>query len=701
LLEEVAGSVFRAISVRRLIAALAIGPFVVAALLITAVLVTPIPRPDNPETSELLDAAGNRMTQLFSENRVIVPVTEMPDHLLNAIVAVEDNRFYTHKGLDFIGIGRAALRNLTAGEIKEGGSTLTQQLAWNLYLTHERTLTRKLKEAALAIKLEYTYSKEEILGLYWNTIYLGRGAHGAEVAAQTYFGKSVRDLTLAESALMAALPQAPEYYSLPENYDDWQDRRDIVLEKMAAQGYITAADASSAKARLLQVADAPTGAGGGGTEPSFFVNLVMQELQAKYPQVAGDLQNGGYRVTTSLDTAMQRQAENAVQTQLRADPDGHKPQVALVALDPTTGYVKALVGGAEVNMNRALEPQQPGSAFKPFVYAAALETRKYTALSTQVDAPAEFPGATAGEPWRPQNAHGRYSYQPAAMREALRKSLNVVTAQWTNTLKPDCVIALARRMGVDSPLASNLTIGLGSSAVTPLELTRAYAPFANGGTAVKPLVIVRIEDRDGNVIAEERPVLKEAISPGVAFLVTDMLKDVLGPGGTASGVAGYLGGRPAAGKTGTSDEGRDAWFVGYTPDLVAGVWVGDDDNRPSRREGASAAAPIWAKFMSGALAGRKFRNWNPPGDVVSVDVCRVTGLLPNPTCPLEREWFLTGTAPATVDPTVHADRVTPEMQATPSGTGATAPPPPDQKPAPTPPTPARSLNLQDLLQLFR
>jgi 1A family penicillin-binding protein len=665
------------VGARTLVATLLIGPFVAAGLFIAAVILTPLPRPENPRTTELLDANGKRITRLFAENRVEVPVVEMPQSLLNAIVAVEDERFYSHKGVDPIGTGRALLRNVAAGRVVQGGSTLTQQLAKNLYrLGTQRTLTRKLKEAVLTVKLEYTYSKTEILGMYWNTIYLGRGAYGAEVAAQTYFGKSVRDVTLSEAALLAALPQAPEYY--PYHEADWRTRQDVVLSKMAQQGYISVAQAEAARRAPFRLV-AMAGAGGGGApESPYYMDLIMRQLREKYPQVAENLKGGGYRITTSLDIGMQQQAENAVRTELRTDPDGHKPQVALVAVDPTTGYVKALVGGAgnTVDRNRAVEPQQPGSAFKPFVYATALESRKYTALSTQMDAPAEFPGARAGETWRPQNANGKYSNAPATMREALRRSLNVVTAQWMNTLKPGPVIDLARRMGVASPLASNLTIGLGTSEVTPLELTAAYAPFANGGTAVKPLLVLRIEDQAGNVIAEERPQRSTAIPPGVAFIVTDMLKGVLGPGGTAGGVAGYLGGRPAAGKTGTTDEGRDAWFVGYTPDLVAGVWVGDDDNRPSRREGGSAAAPVWARFMSGALAGRAPRDWATPADVAQVDVCGLTGLLPNATCPLEREWFLTGTAPTAADPTVHTPQLlTPAIpgpsEAVPPGGGAT------------------------------
>lgn len=370
--------------------------------------------------------------------------------------------------------------------------------------------------------------------------------------------------------------------------------------------------------------------------------------------------------------------------------------MALVALEPGTGYIRAMIGGREqrAERNRALESQQPGSAFKPIVYAAALETRLYTAASTQLDRPAEFPGATSDKPWRPKNAGDYYSNRPAAMREALRRSLNVVTARWINTLKPGPVIALARRMGLAGAMPADLTIGLGSADVTPLDLTRAYAPLANGGYAVRSTAVLRVLDRHGTVIAAQEPRRTRAMAPGVSFIVTDLLKDVLRPGGTAANVAGYLAGRPAAGKTGTSDDARDAWFVGYTPDLVAGVWVGADDNSASNRQGSTAAAPIWADFISHALHGRPHRDWSPPDDVARQEICSLTGLRANPSCPTEREWFLAGTVPTEVDQTVHWDqllRPLPGVPSTPPGALPPAPAPPgaDRKPA-RPPQPPGS-----------
>lgn len=652
---------------RWLFAALVMLPVLVFGAFGLAVVLTPLPAPRMPEATEILDTAGAKVGRLYTENRVEVSVLEMPDYLLDAIVAVEDDRFYGHKGIDPTGMARALVRNVKARRVVEGGSTITQQLAKNLYLTQERTVARKLREAILTLKLEYAYSKAEILGMYWNTIYLGAGTYGAEVASQTYFGKSVRQLSLAEAALLAGLPRSPEYYTPVKNPEAAVSRRNLVLDKMVQANFIRSDQAVRAKAEPLRLSTRPGNLARMQEEAPYFVDLIKRELEEKYPEVARNLYKGGYDIYTTLDLHMQRAANEAVRQAAppaeSTSETGPQPQVALVAIEPLTGHIKALVGGRDpkVALNRALEPQQPGSAFKPFVYAAVLETRRYSAASTQLDAPAEFPGATADKPWRPQNHGGRYTYAPATMRTALRRSLNVVTAQWINTVKPPAVVDVAERMGIRSELAEDLTIGLGSSAVTPLELTAAYAPLANGGYRITPVSILKIVDRQGDVIAEERPRRTKALDPGVAFIVTDMLKTVPGPGGTAATVAGYMAGRPVAGKTGTSDESRDAWFVGYTPDLVAGVWVGSDANTPSWREGGGTAAPIWAAFASKALVRTKFRDWTPPPGVVALEVCALSGRLPNGACPTVKEWFLPGTEPTEAEPAPEPPAELPEQ----------------------------------------
>jgi len=643
-----------------------------------AVILTPLPTPHNPETTVVLDASGHTVARLFTQNRIEVPAVEMPTYLLDAIVAIEDDRFYRHKGIDITGIGRALVRNLRAGKIMEGGSTLSQQLARNLYLTQERTLIRKLREAVLTVKLELIYSKKELLGMYWNTIYLGDGTYGVEVASQTYFGKSSRQLTLAESALLAGLPRSPEFYAPTHDLDAARRRRDLVLTRMAERGFISDEQAAASKTVVV----APPAPPSLQSEGPYFIDYVIRELRTRYPEIAASLYQGGYRVITTLDTEAQRSAESAIDNAAPSaapNPSGvPQPQVALVAVEPATGFIRAVVGGRDqrVTLNRATVQRQPGSAFKPFVYVAALETYKYTAASTQLDAPADFPGATAGERWRPQNYDGKYTNSPTTMREALRRSMNVVTAQWMNTLKPGPVISAAGRAGVISPIPANLTIGLGSSEVTPLELAAAYAPFANGGFAVQPFTVLRVEDKDGNVLVEHRSQKTRAFDPGIAFIMTDMLKDVLRPGGTAGHVAERLNGRPAAGKTGTTDESRDAWMVGYTPDLVAAVWIGDDQRRPGgARTGAVTAAPIWAEFMRQALVGKPGRDWSPPPNVTLEEICSLTALKPNASCPVAREWFLKGTAPTQVDPTVHWDPLLPQLPGLPWVSPGTLPSP--------------------------
>lgn len=679
---------------RILLSLMVLVPLLGVAVFLASVTLTPLPRPETAQATEILDAAGRRITLMFTENRVEIPVTDMPNYLLDAVVAVEDDRFYQHHGIDPQGVARALYRNVRAGRIVEGGSTLTQQLAKNLYLTHARTLTRKAREAVLTVKLETAYSKKELLGMYWNTIYLGEGAYGVEVASQTYFGKPARQLTLAEAALLAGLPRSPEYYNPRKNPDAAVDRRNLVLDKMVGQGMITAAQAAAAKQEPLKLS-AEGGTAVRSEVAPYFVDYVVRELKQRYPDIAATLRDGGYQVYTTLDLDMQRAANQAA----ASAPAG--PEVALVAIEPNTGHIKALVGGRSerVDLNRALERQQPGSAFKPFVYSAVLETRSYTVLSTQVDKRVSFPGAVPGQEWRPENFEKKYSNQPTGMREALHKSLNTVTAQWMDTIKPPAVIDLAKRMGIESKLESNLTLGLGTSEVTPLELTRAYAPFANGGFAVKPMAVLRVTDRSGMVLAEESPERSQALHPGIAFIMTDVLKGVLGPGGTAAGTSDMIGRRPAAGKSGTTDESRDAWFVGYTPDLVSAVWLGYDDNRQTGLLGGATVSPIWARFVSKALQGKKFRDWAPPPDVVAADICTLTGLLPNASCPVGHEWFLAGTEPKEVDPTVHWDRVLPNLpgeapgpEAAPlpgtpygaPGTGGAAPSPITPAPAPTP-----------------
>lgn len=673
-----------------------VGPALIAGLLTAAVLLTPLPDPDNPEVTEILDATGAPVARLFTEDRIEIPVVRMPTHLLNAIVAIEDDRFYKHRGIDPVGILRALYHNIRAGKVVQGGSTLTQQLARNLSfegarLGQQRTITRKIKEALITVKLEYKYSKEQILGLYWNSIYLGRGAYGLERAAQIHFGKSVRDvpedqpidLSLAESALLASLPQRPEYYasSKAEAREALKARRDLVLDRMAEQGYISPAEAEMAKRDAIAFAwerhsgqvDASAGKNSTNTPSlpyvSYFVDYLTQELKERYPDVAENLRRGGYRIYTTLDPDLQRAAADAVQAGLKEIEASiqESPEVALVAMDPANGHIRALIGGREeqVHRNRALERQQPGSTFKPFVYATALATRNHVVTSTQMDTPREYPGREPGEKWLVENWEGKSSNKPETMRAALKRSLNTVTVAWMDILKPGPVIATAEKVGLEADYQQNLTIGLGTVEVTPLHMTTAFAALANGGERVKPIAVLRVEDRDGNVHTTQQPTRQSAMDPGVAFIVTDMLKDVLRPGGTGSSGGSWVSGWPAAGKSGTTDNSMDAWFVGYTPSLVAGVWTGHDEPGEYRLLGGAHVSPIWGRFMSAALREQRWTAWTPPPDVTAVEVCSITGLRPNASCPVVREWYLEGTAPTEVDDTVHWDQVVPQLPGVP------------------------------------
>lgn len=662
---------------------------------ITLIAMTPLPHPEVPLASEIVDQSDRLITRLFTENRREISVNRMPQHLLDAIVSVEDDQFYRHRGVNPIGIARALYRNVRAGRIVEGGSTLTQQLAKNLYTLQERTLGRKIREAILTFKLEHMYTKREILGMYWNTIYLGEGTYGVEIAAQRYFNKSAENLTLAESALLAGLPRQPEYYAPTKNLDEAIDRRNFVLRLMAEQTYITPEEEATARLEEVRLVanHEPLG------EAPSFIDYVVGQLDQTYPDIAANIRRGGYRIQTTLDLEVQQAANGAVAARApEAAPDEQgilQPQVALVALDPSSGYIRAMVGGRELQpglLNRTTRRRQPGSAFKPFVYGTALETRRHVITSTFIDEPVAFP-AGGGREWRPENFRREYTYAPMGMRDALRQSKNVVTVQWMNALKPGPVVEFARRMGVPSevPLTENLTLGLGTSELTPLEMTTAFAPFANGGLRVQPTAILRITDSAGNLIYSHTPKAPErAIGEDLSYIMTDLLKDVVRPGGSAGQVAGLVGGRPSAGKTGTTEKSVDAWFVGYTRELVAAVWVGHDTPRETNYTGAITSAPIWAEFIRRAEEGIPHRDWIQPAGVDRVRICVATGLLANATCPAITEVFLRGTAPTRVDPNIYWDEIKPRLPGIPSLIpGEMSPEPPPAEP--TPATPPRSI----------
>ncbi|BCV23984.1 penicillin-binding protein [Gelria sp. Kuro-4] len=670
---------------------LALAAVLVLALAFGAyVLFTPLPQAAVPLASRLFDIQGQQVASLYTQNRVDVPLTDIAPDLRNAVVAIEDYRFYEHFGVDPVAVARAAVRNLRAGRVVEGGSTITQQLAKNLYLTPERTFERKIRELLLTLKLEARYSKEQILRLYLNTIYFGHGAYGAEVAAQTYFGKHARDLTLGEAALLAGLPRSPARYSPYIDPSAALKRRKVVLERMAELGYISAEQARAAENEPLRLVGLKARTG----RAPYFVDYVVRQLEPRYG--ADVLNKGGLNIYTTLDLTVQGAAEAAFRQGLPVsfrDARGvTQPQGALVALDPRSGAIRALIGGrdfSETQLNRAVAPRQPGSAFKPFVYLAAMENG-YTAASTFMCEPIALP-VPGQPPWTPTDYGSQdYHFRPLTLREALTISDNVVSARLNYELGPAKGVAVAHDLGITSPLTPHLSSVLGTNEVTPLEMAAAFCAFANGGRRVEPLAVLRVEDRYGRVLEENRPRLQQAADARAVYIVTNIMEDVTRPGGTGSAV-GRLLNRPVAGKTGTSL--GNAWFIGLTPDLVAAVYVGNDE--PAHDiygTGGGLAAPIFATFLTAALASTPPHEFTRPAGIVEAEICTESGLLATQWCPAEtvrREIFIQGTQPwqpCNIHTPWSNWQLPWPFGGTPPGPGAPSPPPP-ATPGPAPATP--------------
>ena len=562
-----------------------------------------------PASSQIYDINGNEIANVHAaENRRPVKIEQVPKDLQNAFVAVEDNRFYEHSGVDPRGIMRALYANIRGRGVSEGGSTITQQLAKNAYLTQDRTITRKIQEVFLALQLERQYTKQEILEMYLNQIYFGQGAYGVQAAAQTYFGKDVDKLTLNECAMLAGIPKSPNYYSPANNMQAAQARKAVVLDQMAKYGYIANSQAQKTKQEQLTLVK-PVAKEKDNTA-AYFIDYVTQTLIDKYG--ADAVYKEGLKIYTTLDMDMQKAAEAAVKKlpTYRTDGNGvQQPQAAIVAIDPHNGYIKAMVGGRGTDQfNRAtMAVRQPGSAFKPFVFAAALEEH-FTPNTVINDAPIDIGG------WRPQNDSGSFSGK-VTMREVAQHSINVPTVKIAQKIGIDKPIYYAQAMGIstfvldgaqnDKQLATAL--GGMTKGVTPLEITSAYGTFANKGVHVEPVVIVKVLDRNGKVLEQSEPKQNSVISANSAAELTDMLQTVIKNG---TGRKADIG-RPAAGKTGTTSNYHDAWFVGYTPDLVAGVWMGNDDNTPMRGVmGGQLPAEIWKAFMQKALAQTPAKNFD-------------------------------------------------------------------------------------------
>jgi penicillin-binding protein 1A len=770
----------------------------------TAYIFATLPKVDRladyrpPIVSQVFGDDGSLVGEFYLERRKVVEVDKIPRRLIQAFVSAEDANFYKHKGIDYLGIVRAAFKNVISLRKKEGASTITQQVAKSMLLTPEKKFSRKIKEAILATRMEKKLSKDEILYIYLNQIYLGGGAYGVQLAAETYFGKNVEQLTLAEMAMLAGLPKAPNSYSPIKHMERAKERQAYVLERMVKEGYITQAEADYAKNTPIVIQSMKKV---NNDQSAYFLENIRIQLVERYGEER--LYKDGLRIYTTMNAEMQKGAYDAVVNGLKAldkrqgfrgplrylseaevEPfcrkieDGidtvalkqgatfqgvvtavntatgdvtvrvgdrtgtltrkhmawagkvellsayGKPagkgralslgsvinvsvvtpevnrsgalfaldqepeaQASLVAIDPRTGGVRALVGGYDFKksqFNRAVQARRnPGSAFKPIIYGAALE-KGMTAAAIIDDAPVEYESGKE-KAWKPKNYDNIYRGN-VTMREALTDSINVVSVKILEQIGVASAIEFAKKLGITSPLEANLTLALGSSSVTPLELTNAYAVYASGGYRLTPYFVTKVTDRDGRMLeetptptlpvftqtssavgAEEPLTLNQpsppsppapvasplgpvpATSPEVAYIMTNLMESVVTSG---TGQRARALGRPVAGKTGTTNDMKDAWFVGYIPQLVAGVWVGYDQERSlgSGGSGGHAAAPIWTEFMQRAVAGLPYMDFTPPRNITLARINPRTGKLAREGSEGSvMECFVSGTEPTSYD----------------------------------------------------
>ncbi|SNB47531.1 penicillin-binding protein 1A [Geobacter sp. DSM 9736] len=738
-----------------------------------------------PIVSQVFGDDGSLVGEFYLERRTVVPVDKLPRKLIQAFVAAEDANFFQHKGIDYFGIVRAAIKNVLSMRKKEGASTITQQVAKSMLLTPEKSFSRKIKEAILATRMEKQLSKDEILYIYLNQIYMGAGAYGVQLAAETYFGKDVENLTLAEMAMLAGLPKAPNTYSPIKRMDKARERQAYVLERMVKQGYITPAEALHARNTPIVIHAKKKV---NGEQSAYFLEQIRIQLEEKYGE--DRLYKEGLKIYTTMNAEMQKAAYDGVVNGLKAldkrqgyrgplkylaeseveafckqvedgiegaslktgatyqgvvtainptrgditvrvgertgtlsrrdmtwagkvqlvesftRPEGKtKPitlgsvvevsvltadtnktgarfaleqmpeaQAALVAVDPRNGSVKAMVGGYDFRksqFNRAVQARRnPGSAFKPLIYAAAIE-KGITTATLFDDAPVEYESGKE-KAWKPKNYDNIYR-GAVTMREALTNSINVVSVKILETIGVNYAIDFAKKVGITSPLSNNLTLALGSSSITPIELTTAYATFASGGYRVTPYLITKVVDQEGRVLEETSPpqvpvftaatsaagetgdsadnpsptglAPLQAISPETSYIITNLMESVVTSG---TGQRARALGRPVAGKTGTTNDMKDAWFVGYIPQLVAGVWVGYDQERSLGYSGSGgqAAAPIWTEFMQRAVSGIPLQDFTVPPNVTFALIDSRTGFLAKEGSDgAVTECFISGTEP--------------------------------------------------------
>lgn len=626
------------------------------------------------QTSKLFAADGRFIAEIGHERRTVVQLSDIPQVVQDAFVATEDKRFYAHAGIDWVRVFGAALANVRSGGWSEGFSTISMQLTRNIFperISREKTLVRKLKEAKVARAIEARFDKRKILELYLNQIYLGNGAHGVEAASQRYFGKSVREVNVAEAAMLAGLPKAPERYNPRRFPERAVQRRNTIVALMREEGVINDADASLAQAYPLRLASRTES----GDVAPYYVEWVRSQLDAQFGR---RLYEQGLKVYTTLDIDLQSAAERALESQLRAVESGkygayrhttyeqylaksssenarasNSPylQGAFVALDPRTGAVRALVGGRDFGdskFNRATQAlRQPGSVFKPIVVAAALQNGRPASYVISDD-PLSVPMGN-GADWTPQNYDlGTAGQIP--MRQALYQSRNIAMVRLGLELGEGTVIDMAKRLGITTPIPQYPSIFLGAAEVYPIEMVAAYSAFATLGNRATPFAITRVENMRGEVLWTPRPAQVPALSAEEAWLMVDMMKDVVRRG-TAAGSVGSQFRIPAGGKTGTTNDGTDVWYVGYTSDLVAGVWMGFDKPTKikSNAQGGQLAAPAWTAFMKDVYRRKPAPpDWPRPSGIVQATVDRTTGLLAGDYCPADAvmtEFYIAGTEP--------------------------------------------------------
>jgi 1A family penicillin-binding protein len=594
------------------------------------------PLPADVSSITVVDRQGKYVGRILPQKRYWVSIDHIPAFLQQAVVAVEDARFYEHGGIDLRGIARALVKDVTKGALVEGGSTITQQLIKNKYLSSERSLDRKLKEARMAMEFEKKYTKRQILEMYFNEIYYGHGAQGLVQAARLYFDKRPEELNENECVLLAGVPKNPGKYNPLGRPEDVASRRNVVLGRLTELKLVTPRQRQAILKRPSTTRDL-------GQAPQYMAHI-RAKLIERYG--ADIVEQGGLDVTAALDLNLQKQAEQILKDGVkRRSPD---LQGALICMDTATGNVLAAVGDVNGNansLNRAFaSKRQPGSAVKPFIYALAME-RGMTASSIWNDAPATYDRGN-GSVWKPMN-YGREQYGYQSLRQALAYSNNIITVKLLDALGVSSFTDFSGRMGLPMHAQNGLSLALGTEEVTLNDLVQAYTPFATGGLRVEARTILKIYDRRHRAWKENPPVIYPVLSSGAAYVTTQMMKDVL-VYGTAKGLRRFSQGHPSAGKTGTTDNWADAWFVGYTPQVITGVWVGYDRPRPGGGgfTGGAVAAPIWEQFMRRAVASRPVEDFPEPASVVSVTIDPTTGHLATEGCPKTHdEYYIRGTQP--------------------------------------------------------